>query len=132
MKLVKLVPAFMVVGTMLLMAWGGSSTGGTTAGKKIALLLPEAKTARYESKDRPLFEAKLKSLCAECEIFYANANQDAAQHQSQAGAGPPNGGSVLVLDAVDGASAAAIAKRAKATGVPVIAYDRLITGTDAV
>ena len=31
---------------------GGSSSGGA---KKIALLLPESKTARYEQLDRPLF-----------------------------------------------------------------------------
>jgi D-xylose transport system substrate-binding protein len=36
---------------------GGSASGGGAAGKKIALLLPESKTARYESKDRPLFTA---------------------------------------------------------------------------
>ncbi len=31
-------------------------------GTKIALLLPEAKTSRYESHDRPNFERKLQSL----------------------------------------------------------------------
>jgi D-xylose transport system substrate-binding protein len=50
---------------MLLTACGGSTSsgGGAAAGPKIALLLPETKTARYESKDRPLFEAKAKALC---------------------------------------------------------------------
>jgi D-xylose transport system substrate-binding protein len=130
MKLVKLVPAFMVLG-MVLMACGGSSTGAT-AGKKIALLLPESKTARYESKDRPLFEAKIKALCSNCTIIYSNANQDAPTQQTQAEAALTNGAKVLVLDAVDGAAAAAIAVKAKAAKVPVISYDRLITGTDAV
>jgi len=37
-----------------------------------------------------------------------------------------------VLDAVDGAAAEAIADRAKQANVPVIAYDRLITGTQNV
>ena len=129
MKLVKLVPAFMVVGTMLLMACGGSSTGGTTAGKKIALLLPESKTARYESKDRPLFEAKLKSLCSNCTLIYSNANQDAPTQQTQAEAAITNGANVIVLDPVDGAAAAAIVTKAKAANVPVISYDRLILNT---
>src|SRR5438132_8074109 len=111
---------------------GGSSSSSSSGGKKIALLLPETKTARYESKDRPLFTDKLKSLCSDCQVIYSNANQDAAQQQSQADAALTNGANVLVLDAVDGAAAAAIAKKAKQQKVPVISYDRLITGTDAV
>src|SRR6202171_630898 len=129
MKLVKLVPAFMVVGTMLLMACGGSSSSGGTAGKKIALLLPESKTARYESKDRPLFEAKLKSLCSNCTLIYSNANQDAPTQQPQAEAAITNGANVIVLDPVDGAAAAAIVAKAKAANIPVISYDRLILNT---
>jgi len=61
MKLVKLVPAFMILG-LALMACGGSTGGGTTPGKKIALLLPEATTARYDTKDMPYFKAKLAEL----------------------------------------------------------------------
>ncbi|WP_437485247.1 substrate-binding domain-containing protein [Sorangium sp. So ce1014] len=75
-------------------------------GVKIALLLPESKTARYESKDRPFFEAKVKALCPDCQILASNANQDASQQQAQAEAALTNGASVLVLDAVDSASAA--------------------------
>src|SRR4051794_9152910 len=46
----------------------GASSGGA---KKIALLLPETKTARYETQDKPLFEAKVKSLCSDCEVLYS-------------------------------------------------------------
>jgi D-xylose transport system substrate-binding protein len=104
----------------------------TGAVKTIALLLPESKTARYESKDRPFFEAKVKALCPFCQVLASNANQDAAQQQAQAEAALTNGAQVLVLDAVDSASATAIATRARAQRVPVIAYDRLIPGTDAI
>ncbi len=100
-----------------------------SGGKKIALLLPESKTARYESKDRPLFEAKVKALCSDCQILYSNANQDASQQQSQAEAALTNGANVMVLDAVDGKAAAAIADKAAAQKVPVISYDRLVTNT---
>src|SRR5450759_2850813 len=80
----------------------GGNTGGTTAAKvKIALLLPETKTARYETQDKPLFEAKVKELAPDIQILYSNANQDAAQQQSQADAALTNGANVLVLDAVD-------------------------------
>ncbi|KYF85957.1 ABC transporter substrate-binding protein [Sorangium cellulosum] len=109
---------------------GGGRQGGKAGGAKIALLLPESKTARYESKDRPFFEAKVKALCPDCQILASNANQDASQQQAQAEAALTNGASVLVLDAVDSASAAVIAN--KAQKVPVIAYDRLVPGTDAI
>ena len=106
----------------------GSSSGG--GAKKIALLLPESKTTRYETQDRPLFEAKVKALCSDCQILYSNANQDAAAQQNQADAALTNGAKVMVLDPVDAASAASIVSKAKAKGVPVISYDRLITNAD--
>jgi len=109
---------------------GGSAA--TAAGGKIALLLPESKTTRYEAHDRPDFENKLKELCPNCQIIYSNANQDANQQLSQAEAALTNGAQVLVLDPVDSAAAAAIADKAKAQGVPVIAYDRLILNSNNV
>lgn len=99
---------------------------------KVALLLPESKTARYETQDRPLFEQALKKHCDKCELLYSNAGQDPARQQQQAEAALTNGAKVLVLDPVDGVSAKAIAERAHAAGVAVIAYDRAIRGTDAV
>jgi D-xylose transport system substrate-binding protein len=109
---------------------GGGGGGGGGKGGKIALLLPESKTARYESQDRPLFEAKVKELCSDCEVIYSNADQDAAKQQQQAEAAITNGAKVLVLDPVDSASAAAMVTRAKQSDIPVISYDRLITDAD--
>src|SRR5437879_8394782 len=108
---------------------GCKQGGGKTV---VALLLPDSKTARYETQDRPLFERRIKELCTSCEIIYSNADQDATKQQSQAEAALTNGARVLVLDAVDGAAAAAIADKAKAQKVPVVSYDRLIVNTDAV
>jgi D-xylose transport system substrate-binding protein len=99
-------------------------------GGKIAFLLPESKTARYETQDRPNFEAKVAELCADCEILYSNADQDAAKQQQQAEAAITNGADVMVLDPVDSASAAAVVGQAKAAGIPVISYDRLILDSD--
>ncbi|MDX6717251.1 MAG: D-xylose transport system substrate-binding protein [Baekduia sp.] len=110
----------------------GSSASTTKAAgsgggaKKIALLLPESKTARYESQDRPNFVNKMKTLCSSCSIIYSNADQDAAKQQQQAEAALTQGANVLVLDPVDSASAAAIVTRAAQSKVPVISYDRLI------
>src|SRR3954466_9130974 len=106
----------------------GSSTGAAGSGKggKIALLLPESKTARYETQDKPLFEAKVKALCPSCQIVYSNADQDASKQQQQAEAALTQGVKVMVLDPVDGAAAAAIVNQANAKKVPVISYDRLL------
>jgi len=109
---------------------GSGSTASTGAGPKIALLLPESKTARYETQDKPLFEAKVKELCPDCQILYSNANQDATQQQSQAEAALANGAKVLVLDPVDSASATTIVTKANQAKVPVIAYDRPIPNAD--
>jgi len=109
---------------------GGGSEGGGGGGGSIALLLPESKTARYESQDRPNFENKVKELCSDCEIIYSNADQDAAKQQQQAEAAITQGAKVLVLDPVDAASAGAIVQNAKSRQIPVISYDRLITDAD--
>ncbi|HEX2084711.1 MAG TPA: sugar ABC transporter substrate-binding protein [Solirubrobacteraceae bacterium] len=107
---------------------GGGGDGG--GGKKIALLLPESKTTRYEAQDRPLFTAKLKADCPDCELIYSNADQDPSKQQQQAEAAITKGAEVLVLDPVDSASAASIVARAKQSDIPVISYDRLITNAD--
>jgi D-xylose transport system substrate-binding protein len=129
MKFVKFVPVLMVVGIALMACGGTTSSGGTTPGKKIALLLPEAQTARYDSKDMPYFKAKLAALCSNCTLIYSNAKQDAPTQQTQAEAAITNGANVIVLDPVDGAAAANIVTKAKAANIPVISYDRLILNT---
>ncbi|MDQ3156437.1 MAG: substrate-binding domain-containing protein [Actinomycetota bacterium] len=107
---------------------GGGDSGGN--GKTIALLLPETKTTRYEAFDKPLFEAKVKELCASCKVNYLNADQDASKQQQQAQSAITNGASVLVLDPVDGKAAAGVVKSAKSSKIPVIAYDRFVEGAD--
>jgi D-xylose transport system substrate-binding protein len=126
--------AAMAVSAMAVLAFVavgcGDNGGGGGGGKKIALLLPESGTARYESHDRPGFERGVKAHCSDCEILYSNAGQDAARQQQQAEAALTKGAEVLVVDAVDAGSAGAIVTKAKAQKVPVISYDRLITKAD--
>src|SRR5689334_6119480 len=68
----------------------GNQNTGTTGkesvdnGFKIGILLPESKTTRYETFDKPYMESKLKELCSKCEILYQNADQDSGKQQSQA------------------------------------------------
>ncbi|MDP2181691.1 MAG: sugar ABC transporter substrate-binding protein [Actinomycetota bacterium] len=133
--LVLLALAALLVFAALAVTGCGSGTTDTTKKEtaktvKIALLLPETKTARYETQDKPLFEERVKELNPDIEILYSNANQDATEQQSQAEAALTNGANVLVLDPVDSASAASIVEKAAAQGVPVISYDRLILNAD--
>jgi D-xylose transport system substrate-binding protein len=109
---------------------GSGSGSGSGEPKKIALLLPENKTARYEAFDKPFFEAAVKAGCADCEIIYSNASQDAAKQQQQAEAAITQGADVIVMSAVDGKAAVSIVQNAKSQGVPVVAYDRFIAGSD--
>lgn len=106
-----------------------TGSGGSASGT-VALLLPETKTARYESQDRPLFTRRLREICPDCRLIYSNAQQDAARQQQQAEAAITNGARVLVLDPVDGKAAAAIVTRAKQSDIGVIAYDRPIENAD--
>jgi D-xylose transport system substrate-binding protein len=104
-----------------------SKSSGATKALKVALLLPETKVARYESKDKPYFQQKLKQICAKCQFLYANANSDPAQQNQQANSMLTQGADVLVVDPYDGEAAASIVNAAKSKNVPVVAYDRLIS-----
>ncbi|WP_313409605.1 substrate-binding domain-containing protein [Aeromicrobium sp.] len=126
--------ATLTIGLGGVAACGANDDGGgdsdSADGKTIALLLPETKTTRYESFDKPLFEAKVKELCDDCKVDYLNADQDASKQQQQAQSAITNGASVLVLDPVDGKAATTIVKSAQGSEVPVVAYDRFIEGAD--
>jgi D-xylose transport system substrate-binding protein len=113
-----------VLSALVLLACGGDV--GAASGERIAFLLPETKTARYETQDRPAFVARLAEICPTCEAIVHNAGHDAARQQSQAEAAITNGASVLVLDPVDAVSAGVIARHAAASDVPVITYDRML------
>lgn len=109
---------------------GDSGNGDGAAGGKIALLLPETKTTRYESFDKPIFESKVAELCSDCEVSYFNANQDDATQRQQVDTAINQDVDVIVLDPVVTDSAAAMTEDAQAAGIKVIAYDRFIEGAD--
>jgi len=132
--------ALQLIGLLTWLVLGGAACRTPAAGPslddqacRIAFLLPETKTARYETQDLPNFKNRLRELgFDEQYLIYNNANQDAATQQQQAEAALTNGAHVLVLDPVDSDAAAKIADLAKSKNVPVIAYDRLIKGSDGV
>lgn len=127
--------AFALVALVVIGAGCGSSddttggSGGGGGGGKIALLLPETKTSRYEAHDRPEFEQKVTELCPDCEVIYSNANQSTSEQQSQGEAAITQGADVLVLDAVDATAVGSVVQKANEEDIPVVSYDRLILGS---
>ncbi len=110
---------------------GASGGAANAANAKVAFLMPDLASTRYELQDRPLFEAKLKSLCPGCTVIYQNADSDASKQQQQANSALAQGAKVIVLDAVDSKGAAAIVQAAQSQGAKVIAYDRPSTEAKA-
>ncbi|MFC7593157.1 substrate-binding domain-containing protein [Nonomuraea antimicrobica] len=110
---------------------GASGDGGDLQNAKVAFLMPDLASTRYELQDKPLFEARMKQLCQSCQVIYQNADSDAAKQQQQANSALAQGVKAIVLDPVDSAAAATIVKSAQAQQVPIIAYDRPIPATPA-
>ncbi|MGI5471419.1 sugar ABC transporter substrate-binding protein [Streptomyces sp. CA-132043] len=107
-------------------AGGGDDSGGDK--KTIGLLLPENKTTRYETFDRPLMEAKIKELCSDCVVKYNNAAQETETQKKQFDALITQGVKVIILDAVDYKATKSWVNQAAKKGVKVVAYDRLAEG----
>jgi simple sugar transport system substrate-binding protein/D-xylose transport system substrate-binding protein len=103
---------------------GGGSAGAENF--KIAFLMPDIASTRYELQDKPLFEAKLKELCKGCAVVYLNAQADASKQQQQANSAFAQGVKAIVLDPVDSAAAATTVQAANQAKIPIIAYDRPI------
>ncbi|MFE0426305.1 substrate-binding domain-containing protein, partial [Streptomyces sp. NPDC058953] len=110
---------------------GGTGVGGSPKNAKIAFLMPDLASTRYEAYDAPLFKAEMKRLCGGCRVLYQNAAGDAAKQQQQADSVLAQGARVLVIDPVDSAAAATIVRTARSRGVAVIAYDRPIPAVKA-
>ena len=107
---------------------GEESSGGE--GVKIALLLPENETPRYETNDKPSFEKAVEEQCPNCEVSYFNAGGDVEKQASQGEAALTQGAEVMVVDPMDSKAAAAIVEKAHAQDVPTVSYDRLIENSE--
>ncbi|HLY82016.1 MAG TPA: substrate-binding domain-containing protein, partial [Acidimicrobiales bacterium] len=96
----------------------------------IGVLLPDTTTsARYESFDRPyLTKAFQTAGLTSADFKVDNAQGSASTMQTQAEADITQGASVLLVDALDSGSGAAIEANALSKGVKVIDYDRLVKG----
>ena len=96
---------------------------------KVAFLMPDEGSTRYEEHDRPGFVAEMKKLCPGCTVLYQNADADASKQQQQFNSVISQGAKAIVIDPVDSTAAASLVKQAQSQGVKVIAYDRPIPST---
>lgn len=117
--------AFVMVAFVLPSA-SATGTKEAAGGPRVAFLLPENVTPRWEGSDAPTFKQALEKLVPGVQVDVLNALNDPNKQQSQAEAELTKGAKVLVIAAVDQKAAAVIVNEANAQGVPVIAYDRLI------
>src|SRR5579883_194692 len=133
--------AFFLVIVLLLAACGSANNGGSQTGtsgpsngkgcKKIGVLLPETATsARWDNNDRPQLLQQIPQQLPGATVDYNNAEGSADTQLSQAEADLTKGDCILVVAPVDSVASAQIVAKAKAQGVPVIAYDRLIQSKD--
>jgi D-xylose transport system substrate-binding protein len=106
-------------------------TSVASAGKGlIGVLLPDTTTStRYVAYDAPYLTKAFQTAGLGASDFKVdNAQGSASTMQTQAEADITAGATVLILDAIDSGSGAAIEANAIAKGVKVIDYDRLVLG----
>lgn len=115
-------------------AGGGSATpsdggdaGGDSAGRACVILPDAASSPRWENFDRKYLQEGLEGAGFEVDI--QNAQGDVAKYGTLADAQLTQGCGVMLLVDYQGA-AEAVATKAKAEGIPVIAYDRPFAGAD--
>jgi len=117
---------------------GSSSTSNDSSnvGKKnkdgkvdIGIVLPTKDEPRW-TQDETRFKDALKDTDYSVQILFSQG--DSAKEKANVDSLIAKGIKVLIICPQDGAAAAASAEAAKAAGVKVISYDRLITDTDAV
>ncbi|MEU3448932.1 substrate-binding domain-containing protein [Streptomyces thermolilacinus] len=107
---------------------GGPSPTLTDFTPRIGLLLPDTHTARWETFDRPLIEAKVDQVCPGCTVDYANAEGGVAAQRQQVDSMITAGVDVLILNPVDSRALSSAVAKAVNAGIPVVSYDRLADG----
>jgi len=95
----------------------------------IGIVLPTKEEPRWV-QDEARFNAALEGTDKTVEILFSQG--DSAREKQNVETLIAKGIKVLIITPQDGAAAAAAVEAAKAEGITVISYDRLVTDTDAV
>ncbi|HNO94509.1 MAG TPA: substrate-binding domain-containing protein, partial [Anaerolineales bacterium] len=122
--------SLLVVASMLLAACG-SAAEQPSGGEKLAvgIVLPTKDEPRWV-QDETRFKEALTAAGYDVEILFSQG--DSAKEKANVESLIAKGVKVIILTPQDGAAAGAAAEAARAAGVKVISYDRLIRDTDAV
>ncbi|KPI10486.1 Periplasmic binding protein domain containing protein [Actinobacteria bacterium OK074] len=107
---------------------GDDKSDSSSSDKSIGLLLPDSVTTRYAKFDKPYFDAKVKALCSDCTLEYANAAGSASTQAQQVSSMITKGVKVIAISAVDAAAIKSSIQAAVDKGIKVVAYDRLAQG----
>lgn len=119
--------AVVAIAAASMMTLTGCSTGATGS-TRACVILPDADSGtRWEPGDRPALEKALTDAGYEADI--QNAQSDTAKYATIADQQLSKGCGVMILVDYQGA-AVSVTEKAKAQGIPVIAYDRPIAGAD--
>lgn len=113
---------------MLLAGCSAPAGGGDDEAARACVILPDAASSpRWETLDRKYLQEGLEGAGFETDI--QNAGGDTNKYATIADQQLAKGCGVMLLVDYNGAGAA-VAEKAKAEGIPVIAYDRPIAGAD--
>ena len=112
-------------------AAGGGATAAPAASNQLAvgIVLPTKDETRW-TQDEARFKEALDKAGYQVEILFSE--KDSAKEKANVESLLTKGIKVLIICPVDGTAAASSAAAARAAGVKVISYDRLIRDTDAV
>ena len=107
-----------------------TGTATNTAKPKVGVILPDTTTsARWEDSDKPLLTSQLSFAGIEPDI--QNAQGDEKRFSSLADKMIAEKVNVLMIAPLSTDGGAAVEKKAKAAGIPVIDYDRISLGGSA-
>ena len=108
---------------------GTTTTSGNSSKVDVGIVLPTKDEPRW-IQDETRFKEALKNTEYSVEVLFSQGSS--AKEKENVDALIAKGIKVLIICPQDGGAAAAAVEAAKKEGIKVIAYDRLITGTDAV
>jgi putative multiple sugar transport system substrate-binding protein len=118
-----------VLAVVLALALTLSVVGMAMAEGKVGVAMPTQSLQRW-NQDGENMKAQLEAAGFTVDLQYAN--NEVATQVSQLENMISNGAQVLVVASIDGSALGTVLATAKEAGIPVIAYDRLLTATDAV
>ncbi|MDN6565937.1 MAG: sugar-binding protein [Actinomyces sp.] len=105
----------------------GDQSGAAAAGDvSVGIAMPQ-KTSQNWVEAEDMFKENCAEAKIDCTIQFANGG--VAEQQNQISAMIENGVKVLIIGAIDGSQLGTQLAQAKAAGITIIAYDRLLTNT---